>query len=370
MEKFLSLQILRAAASTLVLLGHTRGLIGHHFDSTPFPSLFERGDRGVDLFFVLSGFIMTHVHFGDIGKPERYSGYLYSRVTRIYPFVWIVSVGAVVIYLAGFDPSKLGKLELWPLVDSVMLLPQSGDALVGVTWTLKYEIFFYAIFGLLILSRQIGLVVLIGWQAAILFLALARVPTESLWAYYLRDIALEFGVGCLAALVVRRQARSPNGSAPVWSTLALLIGCASFLAIMQAEASAPEIVAGAPRFLTYGLSAGLIIVGCCLLERRGVLPTPKALIFLGDASFAIYLVHFAAISLALAVVARLHVQHFGDAAGSGLAAFGVAAGLSFYILVERPISRQFGARRRRLRRYPDAAMLGSVELRRQNQLAV
>jgi len=111
MEKFFSLQILRAAASTLVVLGHTRGLIGHHFDSTPFPSLFERGDRGVDLFFVLSGFIMTYVHFRDIGKPERYSGYLYSRVTRIYPFVWIVSIGAVVIYLGGFDPSKSGKLE-------------------------------------------------------------------------------------------------------------------------------------------------------------------------------------------------------------------------------------------------------------------
>lgn len=137
MEKFFSLQILRAVASTLVLVYHTRGLIAQHFDSTPFPSLFERGDRGVDLFFVLSGFIMTHVHFRDIGKPERYSGYLYSRVTRIYPFVWIVSIWAVVVYLAGFNPSKFEKLEFWSLVDSMMLLPQSGDALVNVTWTLK-----------------------------------------------------------------------------------------------------------------------------------------------------------------------------------------------------------------------------------------
>jgi peptidoglycan/LPS O-acetylase OafA/YrhL len=369
MEKFFSLQILRAVASTLVLVYHTRGLIAQHFDSTPFPSLFERGDRGVDLFFVLSGFIMTHVHFRDIGKPERYSGYLYSRVTRIYPFVWIVSIWAVVVYWAGFNPSKFEKLEFWPLVDSVMLLPQSGDPLVGVTWTLKYEIFFYAIFGLLILSRQIGLVVLIGWQAAILFLALARVPTGSLWAYYFREIALEFGVGCLAALLVMRHARSPNGSAPVWSTLALLIGCAAFLAMMQAEVSAPQIFAGAPRFLTYGLSAGLIIVGCCLLERRGVLPTPKALVFLGDASFAIYLVHYGAISLALAAVARLHVRHLGEAASSGLAIFGVAAGLGFYFLAERPITRQLAARRRALRRYPEAAMLGSVELGGQNQPA-
>jgi hypothetical protein len=101
--------------------------------------------------------------------------------------------------------------------------------------------------------------------------------------------------------------------------------------MMQAEPSGPQIFAAAPRFLTYGLSAGLIIVGCCLFERRGVLPTPKALVLLGDASFAIYLVHYAAVSLALAAMARLHVRHIGDLASSGLTYFRRRRGSGFLL---------------------------------------
>ncbi len=58
----------------------------------PFPAsgLFAFGHAGVDFFFVLSGFIILHVHAGDIGRPVRLGHYLQRRFTRVYPFYWVV----------------------------------------------------------------------------------------------------------------------------------------------------------------------------------------------------------------------------------------------------------------------------------------
>lgn len=348
MNKFRSLEALRAAAATLVVLFHTQTIVAHRLGFVPFNNLFVNGEKGVDLFFVLSGFIITYVHFQDVGRPHRIGAYTYSRFCRIYPLVWIMSAAALVLYGAGFDATKTGKLGFGPLVASVLLLPQQDDALVNVTWTLKYEIFFYALFGLLIVSRRLGLLALVSWQAAILVCVVAGIDTSPLWGFYLRPIALEFGIGGLTALLVIWQVQRTDAPAAIWSALAFVIGVASFLSALVIEAYAPMVLADLPRFAIYGLSAGLIIVGCCQLERRGLLPVARVLILLGNASYAIYLIHFSAITLAVALLVRAGLPPMGDGVCSALAMFGVAVGLGFYFLLDRPIARHLGRLRHAL----------------------
>jgi exopolysaccharide production protein ExoZ len=83
-----SLQACRAAAAILVVFYHTsHGIfrLEKYFGHKPFGPVFDFGFAGVDFFFVLSGFIMIHVHAGDIGQPRMLAAYLWKRFSRIYP---------------------------------------------------------------------------------------------------------------------------------------------------------------------------------------------------------------------------------------------------------------------------------------------
>src|SRR6195952_3032676 len=171
-ERLDTLEALRGIAALLVVLYHLQYIFIARTGIVPFGGLFGSGDRGVDLFFVLSGFIIMIAHRNDTGSTVRLMPYLYKRACRIFPSVWIMTSVAAVLYACHFGGAgKMAKLEPWNIAASALLLPQNGPALVNVTWTLKYEIFFYAVFALLIVGRLLGVVTMLAWQAAILLTA-------------------------------------------------------------------------------------------------------------------------------------------------------------------------------------------------------
>ncbi|CAM4421473.1 acyltransferase family protein [Palleronia rufa] len=99
-RKIESLQALRAAAVLLVVLFHLNvytvtDILGRQ----PLWNGFDMGYAGVEIFFVLSGFIMFHVHSGDFGRRDRFGPYISKRMTRIYPFFWIAlsAIGPVAV---------------------------------------------------------------------------------------------------------------------------------------------------------------------------------------------------------------------------------------------------------------------------------
>jgi exopolysaccharide production protein ExoZ len=88
-----TLQAGRAFAALAVVLFH---LNIYAFGTKPhmggeLSSLFNMGYAGVEFFFVLSGFLMMHVHHADLGRPEKLAAYARKRAVRIYPMYWIVS---------------------------------------------------------------------------------------------------------------------------------------------------------------------------------------------------------------------------------------------------------------------------------------
>ena len=333
--KLRSLEMLRAVAALLVVLYHAQTIFTPRAGFVPLGGVFDAGYRGVDLFFVLSGFIIAYVHGDDIGRPARLANYVFNRFTRIYPAVWIMTALAFGLYAIGFgDADKAAKLAPGAVAASALLLPQHGAPLVNVTWTLTYELFFYALFAILIVNRRIGLVLLLLWQGATLVATLSGAHL-GLPGYYLRSLCLDFSIGLACAWWLRR----PGGvaSPSVWFAL-LAAGIASFIAGMALN----NVVtwSGVP----CGLGAGAIILALVRLEQAAALGVPGVLMRLGGASYSIYMVHFSTITLLAAVLARLHVP-VTNLLCVGCAVAGVVAGLAFDRFIDRSIQHWFRQRK-------------------------
>lgn len=349
-----SLEMLRAVAAMVVVLYHVDSIVDARFGTKPLGGWFGAGYHGVDLFFVLSGFIILHVHHSDLGRPQRYLNYAYNRLTRLYPSVLIMTALAAVTYRLGFGGlAKAGKLDSWGVVASALLLPQPGVPLVNVTWTLKYELFFYALFGLAIVARRSGVALVLVWQACVLTLLWSgHVPHEWVAAFYARPLCLEFGIGMGSALLLRRIPAIRAGS--FVPALVLLAGVAAFASGLLTETLTRRALGDALSVAVFGLGAAGVILGAILVEWQQRLWSSRLLVFLGRASYSIYLVHFSAISLAVAVMRRVGLGVTAPL-GLALAAFGIGAGVLFYLGVDRPTHEMFRARK--------AAFLGTTAIR-------
>jgi len=329
-NKLRSLEMLRALAALLVVMSHT-DTIFRTAHAAPFGGIFKSGNLGVDLFFVLSGFIIAYVHRGDLGRPRRLGRYVFNRVTRIYPAVWIMTLLAIAVYMVGFGGAgKAGKLDPIAIGASFLLLPQQGAPLVNVTWTLTYEIFFYAVFAVAILNLRLGLILFLAWQAVTAIVCLSGVDL-GLAGYYFHGICLEFSLGMACAWWLMRAPDARYLSA-YWAVLAA--GIATFaagLAWSSAFASAEALCA----FGATGMIAALV-----RLEQADRIRVPAFLVRLGNASYAIYIVHYSVMALLASVlIGKLHLPPT-DGLCLACAATGLCFGLAFDRLLDRPIQRE------------------------------
>jgi peptidoglycan/LPS O-acetylase OafA/YrhL len=322
-----SLHAVRALAALLVVLFHTQAIFLERIGAVPYGNIFEAGHHRVNLFFVLSGFIITYAHAKDIGRPDRLANFFYNRLMRLLPALWIVSGLAFAMY--SLTPGGFGrdsKLAMGAVLSSILLLPQMATPLVNVTWTLTYEMFFYALFAIMIVNARSGFCLIVLWQALTFMFALFG-SEISLPTYYLRSTSLSFGVGILCAWWFLRN--HPMRRRTIWWT-GLAFGIGLF-----------AVGLGIERYVTWAgiptvIGAGIIILALAELDRAETLPIPRSLISLGKASFAIYLVHFSVITLTALIFRKL-----GAPATWTFwllcAISGVGAGLAFDQLVDQPI---------------------------------
>ena len=290
-----SLQAGRAAAAILVMLFHLNGLFnsGKYWQGSPFGRVFDFGHSGVMFFFVLSGFIIAHVHARDLNCPGRVLPYLFNRFRRVYPIYWCVlaPVVAVFILFPGFGTGA----ERDPLVilSSITLLHFTDATTLAVAWTLYHEVLFYSLFAIAIINRQVGFALLIAW------IALSAVVCDG---FLFALVHVDFGMGMAAAWAVRRF------RIPVAAVLAL-VGVLAFLVTgwdeIYGEALTPNQSA-----LGYGIASTLIILGTVELERSGRLNVNNAWRMLGDASYVLYLIHYPLLSFLAKLFVRLPIPVF------------------------------------------------------------
>jgi exopolysaccharide production protein ExoZ len=312
-----NIQYLRGLAACAVVCFHV---------SEQFGGPFAVGAAGVDVFFVISGFIMWVTTAGRPAVPWRFMA---RRITRIVPLYWIVTLltAAGILIRPQFFYGHV--LSLPNFVGSLFFLPVlQGDALHPVVvqgWTLCYEMMFYLVFALvLLLGERWRLGALIGALAAIVVLHFV-LPEGYAYAYAFSDpVVLEFGAGVIVGRLWLQDARLPLG-------VALAMVGAGFLLL----AVGPLFDANMPRVLRWGIPATLIVAGAVFAERERPFRPLALASFLGDASYSIYLWHVLAAVAATGIILRTGIPAMLQPVVIVVVTIAFSAVL--YLLVEKPL---------------------------------
>jgi exopolysaccharide production protein ExoZ len=293
------IQSLRGIAALLVVLFHLGEQSQVHLGRNFIYGLFGMGKSGVDFFFLLSGFIICHIHYDDFGRPSQFRSYVIKRVVRVYPLYLILTLIALACYVAGFGHTS--KLSAQVVARSFLLLPQPAHTypIINVAWTLSYEVFFYAVFAFGIIAGRKRLILLAG---AVLLGSVANAVftlpfAEITWIDFIfSKFNLEFAGGCIIAYLVRKRAvRASQAVAAL--TLGLGTFILSWVLFYRSGSENPSIFFGAPY--------ALIVLGAAALDLRRSVRVPWMLTRLGDATYSIYLTHFILLIGLLTVSKRL-----------------------------------------------------------------
>jgi len=336
------LQAGRAIAALLVVLFHNSQsifVLPKYWGEKPFGNVFDFGDSGVMFFFVLSGFIILHAHYNDLGHPSQILDYAWKRIRRIYPVYWVILAMTLPIYFLNPQMGEGYETHLGIILSSFALVHfDSPDAVILVSWTLFHEVLFYALFAVALWRPRVGFGVMAVWLLLSL-LDLAPHSRSLLVDFYFSSLHLLFGFGMAAAWWVRRARVK-------WPALATLCGVVIFLAA-GIERDEWDVLAVGWRAIFYGIGAALAVVGAVELEREGRLRVPAWLRLVGDASYSIYLVHFLALSFLAKAVWKLGLAHAVPAKMSFilLAVLATAMGVVWHVAVERPLLAFFGRRK-------------------------
>lgn len=335
-QKISSLQIYRGLAALMVVFYHLTAFGHERLNLSFLGDAFKFGHVGVDFFFVLSGFIIFYVNSMDVGKPAQIRPYLKRRFVRVYPIYWIVTSAKVLLLLVFPAFAKAYEMNSAVILKSYLLIPQANLPIIGAAWTLSYEIMFYLLFGIAILAgRRWSLGIFGVWTALIVAFALSKAAGLALFPegvftdFLFNERNLEFILGCLSAYwVLNRQNRYPAATAIV----GILLFALSAIYVIQGGTVTSYT-------LFFGVASFLIVTGSAAVEMRGTLPLPKALVFLGDASYSVYLTHALFINAFTLGFDRLGIF---DWLGGGfsivlMAVAVVSAGCLVYVFVEKPL---------------------------------
>jgi exopolysaccharide production protein ExoZ len=351
-QKLESLQVGRGVAAFMVLVFHSQVFMRVVHPESVLTRTFGFGRTGVDFFFVLSGFLMVYVHRRDFGMPKRLGLYAYKRLTRIYPVYWVLCAVLIpIVLLAPWVMQNQGKSTLATLLMSVFLIPHDGARLIGITWSLEYELMFYLAFAAFFISVRFGLACFGAWFAAIAAVAIwgpaslnsFGVPqvTPFILGFLLNLHVGEFMLGMVAAWLVQRGVTLRMPRALLISALVAAAAFAAYEAnFLPADRTLRSVTA------TYGVLAAIIVFAVVQTELRHPVRIPKWLTLLGAASYAIYLTHYLVVALAAIVAAHWPALAVIPAPLllMLLLPLGLAPGIVLHLLVERPLLLMFAAR--------------------------
>lgn len=351
--QIIAIQVLRALAALAVAFGHAQGDAQHMAAKTG--GAFSPLDilpwgAGVDLFFVISGFIMVYASANLFEAPGGAARFLERRLKRIVPLYWLLTLTFLLTAYGIGRQATETPLTLPGLASSLAFWPFDtyGDGVprpyFSLGWTLNYEMFFYLVFALFIALPARKAVLGVTTALLVLTAVGTMVPHASpALLFWSQPIVLTFVFGMGIALLYMQGLRIARTLA--WA-LALL-GLAAFF--NDPAGVATRAVSGIVpndwlHLLAWGAPSALI-VGALVLMREAEAPktTGKATrlwVWLGDASYALYLVHpFVVVGVRKIWVAAGLSQHFGlwPMVGAMILA-SVGAALLVHEWVEKPMT--------------------------------
>lgn len=347
-----TVQMFRGLAALMVVVGHSQtamaGVVERTGGAFARSTLLPWG-AGVDLFFVISGFIMVHASARLFGMPGARAEFLRRRLVRIAPLYWLVTTAFLLLLAAatwkGGDafPHPLAILASYAFVP----FDTRGDGglfpVYDLGWTLNYEMFFYALLALVVAwPRHRALAAVAVMLAALVLIGAWIPPGSALW-FWTRPIIVDFGLGLGVGALMANGTVLPRAARIALAVTGTVLLIADPVHVFGGPAG--HTVANAwPRVLLAGLPVAAMLAAAVL----GPEPTmPRALLPLGrvgDASYSLYLLH----PFALIAVEKAAQKSASVAAAPGwllvavTVALAILLALAGYRWIERPLTAALG----------------------------
>ncbi len=320
---------MRGVASLLVLLTHI-AVKGSQYGNGALKG-FSVGDAGVDLFFIISGYIMC---VSTYNQHLSFTQFIIRRIKRIIPLYWLVTTLALIVYLynSKLVNSSGGETSI---LASYTLIPNGKRLLNDNGWTLSYEFFFYFIFGYFIKegtyrAMQASSVILLS----LIVIGLCFNFNGRLFIFSTKSFFIEFvfGMGCFYLFNMKNIQLKYKYSIGLLMLGLLLFSLQIFFKIPEYEKW---------RGLDWGIKMLFIFIGLLSLEdliQRSSFLAKNLLLEIGNSSYSLYLIHPFVLS-----GTAMCLKRFGMASNPYLFAiillvFSVAIGHLVYLYVERPLT--------------------------------
>lgn len=316
-----NIQLLRAFAAFNVVFLHVIGPAEKYKQPTDLVSIFDGwGASGVDMFFVISGFVMV---VSQNANPKSALVFTISRAVRIIPIYWFLTIFFVAIYFSL--PQLFGTVSINPTDVFGSFLFISGilgenAPIIHVGWTLEYEMLFYSVFAVAIAvgNGRINYLFVFGVIFGVAFVF-------SQW------ILLEFLFGCTAGLIYKELNLS---------RMTLVTILVSGVALLLASIGEPSINNSIDRAVMWGIPSTLVVFSLAALPQT----SSRLARFLGDASYSIYLVQVFTISAFYKLILTEMKAWNGDVLAILCVVFTGVCGSAVYLLIEKPFTNALKAR--------------------------
>jgi exopolysaccharide production protein ExoZ len=332
-----ALDWLRGIAAIWVILHHINITIqkDKYFSATSVTDIFTVGYRGVDLFFVISGFIMTLlIYDSDHTDRNRLLKFVIHRILRIFPLYLIVftTLFSIASFFGvgandGFVPTLSGFIYdalLLPRDDLTTFIPVSA-------WTLTHEMMFYAMCLSSFISHRLYWVLLVSWSTLCGLTFLTEYNVSGM-AMPLSPLNIYFLLGAITAVACRKKPNAYRGTFIIPGLTGLLFAFYIDMCIYDTQMIRRTVPS-----LVYGISFSAIIFSLHTSPPNIILKFDKVMTYLGRISYSLYLIHYPIIIVLAMIISKI------DKNASGQALFFVlsivvtliAARIS-YFLIEKP----------------------------------
>lgn len=288
------IQALRGLAALGVVLYHCRGVLFAPTYGDLGERLFGWGAAGVDLFFVVSGFIMVHATARADGSLAGALEFLAKRLARIWPvyMIWMAIDIIVVERLTHIGWSLPKSIVFYP--SSTKPAPMFGRTPNTVGWTINYEVWFYVVFALSLLTRRrwLTFAALMATFTIVIPLAVTGSLHTSAYDNYELPTAIlrlaadpmtwDFAAGVAIGLIYRARFQLRHTGALKLAVILAVAGEIWLLGSGFRQGYGPA-AWGGPIMIT--------VFALALWDKHHRIRVPRWMIWLGDVSFSLYLIH-------------------------------------------------------------------------------
>ncbi|WP_162996546.1 acyltransferase family protein [Mucilaginibacter celer] len=331
--QFNSIQVFRFVAALMVIVCHSSFYTNERLAKGSY--IYGQGANGVELFFVISGFVMIISSQGFVSVKGGWKTFAVKRIIRIVPIYWLITTFKLLLLLKTSGVVLHSQLDFWLALKSYLFIPalnMDGEyrPLYGVGWTLNMEMFFYLLFGIALAFKLKPVRFLASLFIPLAILSQFKKPGWPDVAFYADPIVLDFIYGMIAAKLILKGYKIPSQIAIVFIVIGLL-----YLFVPVAVIFPGYQV----NQITFGLAAFLIVYGGASVDGTAIQFSRWA-VYLGAASYSLYLIHPSVAPLIPTILNKLgYKQPLMSVVLSVIMA--VFVGVLFYRFFEMPLTNFF-----------------------------